>query len=126
MARRGWGLLAAAAVEPSADAVRLHDIPRYFALPAQLNRTRRHASKTYACGTSATRPLRRSLHVIGERDTIVAPCRSEELLAAFVGPSVHRHDLVGEPAALGGHVVPWDEPFYASVAALLAGTVTMM
>mmetsp|Transcript_33169 Transcript_33169/g.106666 ORF Transcript_33169/g.106666 Transcript_33169/m.106666 type:complete len:338 (+) Transcript_33169:38-1051(+) len=69
-------------------------------------------------------PLRRSLHVIGERDTVVAPCRSEELLAAFVGPSVHRHDLVGEPAAMGGHVVPWDEPFYVSVAALLAGAVT--
>jgi len=65
-----------------------------------------------------------SLHVIGERDTVVAPCRSEELLAAFVGPSVHRHDLVGEPAAMGGHVVPWDEPFYVSVAALLAGAVT--
>ena len=119
MARRGWGLLAAAAVEPSADAVRLHDTSE---TPCPARPARPHAPtriQGVRCG-----PLRRSLHVIGERDTVVAPCRSEELLAAFVGPSVHRHDLVGEPAAMGGHVVPWDAPFYVSVAALLAGAVT--
>ena len=65
-------------------------------------------------------PLRTpSLHVIGIKDTVVAPCRSEELLDAFAAPAVHRHELVGAPRAMGGHVLPWDPPFHQRVASLI-------
>ena len=60
-----------------------------------------------------------SLHVIGIKDTVVAPCRSEELLDAFAAPAVHRHELVGAPRAMGGHVLPWDPPFHQRVASLI-------
>lgn len=65
-----------------------------------------------------------SLHVIGTQDTIVANCRSEELLTSFEAPEVHRHDLVGHPVAFGGHVVPWSGAvsaagFFDKLAALL-------
>lgn len=57
-----------------------------------------------------------SLHVIGRADTVVAPCRSQELTSAFVGAAVHYHSLIGDPRAYGGHVLPWDDEFYTVAA----------
>mmetsp|Transcript_49046 Transcript_49046/g.157781 ORF Transcript_49046/g.157781 Transcript_49046/m.157781 type:complete len:305 (-) Transcript_49046:330-1244(-) len=48
-----------------------------------------------------------SLHVVGERDTIVANCRSEELCGVYAKSVEFRHRLVGHPPGFGGHVVPW-------------------
>ena len=65
-------------------------------------------------------PLRvPSLHIIGVQDTVVAPCRSEELMSEFDRPEVWRHELIGEPRAYGGHVVPWDSAFHDRLARFL-------
>lgn len=66
-----------------------------------------------------------SLHVIGDYDTVVAPCRSEELRDVFQDPVEHRHALVGHPAVFGGHVIPWvgpagDEAFFEKLSEFLA------
>jgi len=65
-----------------------------------------------------------SLHVIGDKDTIVAPCRSEELRDVFADPIEHRHGLVGHPSGHGGHVLPWpgdtgDDSFFEKLAAFI-------
>jgi len=57
-----------------------------------------------------------SLHVIGQADTVVAPCRSQELTTAFVGATVYCHSLIGDPRAYGGHVLPWSHEFYTVAA----------
>ena len=65
-------------------------------------------------------PLRvPSLHVIGVRDTVVAPCRSEELVRDFADAETHTHELIGSPRAYAGHVLPWDGAFHDRVATLL-------
>ena len=58
-------------------------------------------------------------HVIGVRDTVVAPCRSEELVRDFADAETHTHELIGSPRAYAGHVLPWDGAFHDRVATLL-------
>ena len=51
-------------------------------------------------------PLRvPSLHVIGVRDMVVAPCRSEALVRDFADAETHTHELIGRPRAYAGHVL---------------------
>lgn len=57
-----------------------------------------------------------SLHVIGTRDAVVAPFRSDELCAEFSDFDTYRHALIGEPRCYGGHVLPWDSPFHDRLA----------
>eukprot|EP00928_Gymnodinium_smaydae_P050000 TRINITY_DN33609_c0_g1_i1.p1 TRINITY_DN33609_c0_g1~~TRINITY_DN33609_c0_g1_i1.p1 ORF type:complete len:288 (-),score=26.39 TRINITY_DN33609_c0_g1_i1:431-1294(-) len=67
-----------------------------------------------------------SLHLLGTEDTVVAKCRSLELLRLFdpATASVHEHRLRGSPMAHGGHLIPWpgidgDEAFFDKFASFL-------
>ena len=91
--------------------------PRCAVLVSGFMRPRPLATaQSWPPGSSIATP---SLHVIGLEDTVVANCRSEELMALFDMPSVWRHSLIGHPAGYGGHVVPWDDPFLDALAAFV-------
>ena len=64
-----------------------------------------------------------SLHIIGNKDTVVAPCRSEELRERYSLEQglTFKHDSIGDPYIHGGHCLPWDDSFHDKVTSFLDG-----